>query len=63
MRLTGSNLRGQGLRNKEEADLDITPFMNLMIVLVPILLLGLIFSKITVVDVTLPAGFSGDGRA
>jgi len=45
---------------KEEAELDITAFMNLMIVLVPILLLGLVFSKITVVDVTLPAGFSGD---
>lgn len=46
--------------SKEEAELDITAFMNLMIVLVPILLLGLVFSKITVVDVTLPAGFSGD---
>jgi biopolymer transport protein ExbD len=44
--------------SKEEAELDITAFMNLMIVLVPILLLGLVFSKITVVDVTLPAGFS-----
>jgi len=43
-----------------EAELDITAFMNLMIVLVPILLLGLVFSKITVVDVTLPSGFSGD---
>jgi biopolymer transport protein ExbD len=41
--------------SKEEAELDITAFMNLMIVLVPILLLGLVFSKITVVDVTLPA--------
>ena len=46
--------------SKQEAELDITAFMNLMIVLVPILLLGLVFSKVTVVDVTLPAGFSGD---
>lgn len=37
-----------------EAELDITAFMNLMIVLVPVLLLGMVFSKITVVDVSLP---------
>jgi biopolymer transport protein ExbD len=37
-----------------EAELDITAFMNLMIVLVPILLLGMVFSRITVVEVTLP---------
>ena len=37
-----------------EAELDITAFMNLMIVLVPILLLGMVFSRITVVDVVLP---------
>ena len=46
--------------SRAEAELDITAFMNLMIVLVPILLLGLVFSKITTVDVTLPPGFSGD---
>ncbi len=34
-----------------EAELDITAFMNLMIVLVPMLLLGMVFSRITVVDV------------
>ncbi|MEH6517027.1 MAG: biopolymer transporter ExbD [Halioglobus sp.] len=37
-----------------QAELDITAFMNLMIVLVPILLLGMVFTRITVVDVTLP---------
>jgi biopolymer transport protein ExbD len=36
------------------AELDITAFMNLMIVLVPVLLLGMVFSRITVVDVALP---------
>lgn len=41
-----------------EAELDITAFMNLMIVLVPILLLGMVFSRITVVDVTLPESSS-----
>jgi len=39
---------------KADAELDITAFMNLMIVLVPILLLGMVFSRITVVDVVLP---------
>ncbi|GAB5452823.1 MAG: hypothetical protein Hals2KO_31510 [Halioglobus sp.] len=41
-------------RRDGEAELDITAFMNLMIVLVPILLLGMVFSRITVVDVVLP---------
>lgn len=43
-----------------EAELDITAFMNLMIVLVPILLLGMVFSRITVVDVVLPSNIPGD---
>ena len=47
-------------RNNVEAELDITPFMNLMIVLVPILLLGMVFSRITVVDVVLPPRIAGE---
>ena len=39
-----------------DAELDITAFMNLMIVLVPILLLGMVFSRITEIEVTLPTG-------
>lgn len=46
-----------------EAELDITAFMNLMIVLVPILLLGMVFSQITVIDVSLPAGAGDDSVA
>ena len=42
----------------QQADLDITAFMNLMIVLVPVLLLGMVFSQISVLDVKLPAGIS-----
>lgn len=38
----------------QEAELDITAFMNLMIVLVPVLLLGMVFSQITVLDIKLP---------
>lgn len=41
-------------RQLREADLDITAFLNLMIVLVPVLLLGLVFSQITVLDIKLP---------
>jgi len=43
------------LRHKqEEADLDITSFMNLMIILVPVLLVMMVFSHITVLDLKLP---------
>ncbi|WP_371195282.1 ExbD/TolR family protein [Glaciecola sp. SC05] len=47
---------------KADADLDITSFMNLMIVLVPVLLMMMVFSRITVVELNLPglAGLSED---
>ena len=38
----------------EESDLDITPFMNLMIVLVPVLLMSMVFSHITILELNLP---------
>ncbi|MBT8139624.1 MAG: biopolymer transporter ExbD [Gammaproteobacteria bacterium] len=60
MSISGSPLRQQNLRNREEADLDITPFMNLMIVLVPVLLLSMVFTRITVIDLQLPASASGE---
>jgi biopolymer transport protein ExbD len=41
-------------RNVEATELEITSFMNLMIVLVPILLLSINFTQITVLDVNLP---------
>jgi biopolymer transport protein ExbD len=47
-------MRRQRHRAKQDAELDITAFMNLMIVLVPILLLGMVFSRITVVGIVLP---------
>ena len=43
-------------RKYTEAELDITAFMILMIVLVPVLLLGLVFSQVTAIDVNLPEG-------
>lgn len=36
------------------AELDITSFMNLMIVLVPVLLMMMVFSRITVLELSLP---------
>lgn len=45
------------------AELDITAFMNLMIVLVPILLLGMVFSRITEIEISLPAGSTQDDMA
>jgi biopolymer transport protein ExbD len=41
-------------RELEEADLEITPFMNLMIVLVPVLLISMVFSQITILQLNLP---------
>lgn len=41
-------------RIKEEAELNVTSFMNLMIVLVPVLLLNMVFSQLAVLDLRLP---------
>lgn len=41
-------------RNKGDAELDVTSFMNLMIILVPVLLMGMVLSRITVLDLKLP---------
>ena len=49
-------------KTRQEADLDITPFMNLMIVLVPVLLLSMVFTRITVIDIQLPAS-AGESAA
>ncbi len=48
-------------RNREQADaeLDITSFMNLMIVLVPVLLLSLVFNQMRILQVQLPLLSSG----
>lgn len=41
-------------RYKEQPDLDITSFMNLMIILVPVLLMSMVLSRTTVLDLKLP---------
>ena len=47
-------IRGRKRQKKADAELDITSFMNLMIVLVPVLLMMMVFSRITVVELSLP---------
>ncbi|MDX1633166.1 MAG: biopolymer transporter ExbD [Marinobacter sp.] len=47
-------MRRRHRRLPANADLDITAFMNLMIVLVPVLLLGMVFSQIRMIDLDFP---------
>lgn len=46
-------------RHREAADLDVTSFMNLMVVLVPVLLLTMVFTHTSVIDLNFPAGEAG----
>ncbi|HEV8077357.1 MAG TPA: biopolymer transporter ExbD [Marinobacter sp.] len=47
-------MRFRRRRHQEDAELNITAFMNLMIVLVPVLLLSMVFARITVLELNLP---------
>ncbi len=47
-------------KHREAADLDVTSFMNLMIVLVPVLLLSMVFTHTTVIDLNFPSGDNAD---
>lgn len=51
-----SNRRGRnsGRRTTEEISLNITPFMNLMVVLIPFLLSGVVFSRLAILEMNLP---------
>ena len=42
-------------QTNEPVELDITSFLNLMIVLVPVLLITLVFSPVTILDLKIPA--------
>jgi len=46
--------RRHGRRNVETAELNITAFMNLMVVLVPFLLITAVFSRLAIVELNLP---------
>ena len=51
--------RKSGRRNVETAELNITAFMNLMVILVPFLLITAVFSRLAVLELNLP-GSSGE---
>ena len=45
--------------SRQPSDLDMTTFLNLMVVLVPFLLITAVFSRITIVELNLPSSTSG----
>ena len=47
-------MRRLSKRNGEMADVDVTSFINLIVVLIPVLLMGMVLSHITVLDIKLP---------
>lgn len=49
-------VRHRKSKHRDAAELDVTPFMNLMIVLVPVLLLSMVFTHTTVIDLRFPTG-------
>jgi len=51
--------RGFKRQRKEPPELDITTFLNLMVVLVPFLLITAVFSRITIMELDIPAGSGG----
>jgi biopolymer transport protein ExbD len=50
--------RKSGRRNIETAELNITAFMNLMVILVPFLLITAVFSRLAVLELNLPGSSS-----
>lgn len=46
-------------RTKESAELDVTTFLNLMVVLVPFLLITAVFSRLSIVELNLPSSAGG----
>jgi biopolymer transport protein ExbD len=47
------------LQSKAEAELAVTTFLNLMVVLVPFLLITAVFSRMTIVELSLPSATGG----
>jgi biopolymer transport protein ExbD len=46
-------------RSTETYDIDVTTFLNLMVVLVPFLLITAVFSRLTIVELNLPSASGG----
>ena len=56
-------MRRKHRRLKSDTDLDITAFMNLMIVLVPVLLLNMVFAHTSVLELNFPETAGGADQA
>jgi biopolymer transport protein ExbD len=50
-------------RTKDAHELDVTTFLNLMVVLVPFLLITAVFSRLTIVELNLPSSSGGASSA
>ena len=50
-------------RAKPEHELDVTTFLNLMVVLIPFLLITAVFSQLTIVELNLPSSAGGRSSA
>ncbi|MDJ0759490.1 MAG: biopolymer transporter ExbD [Woeseiaceae bacterium] len=50
-------------RVKETYEIDVTTFLNLMVVLVPFLLITAVFSRLTIVELNLPSTASGPNNS
>ncbi len=50
-------------RTKPAHELDVTTFLNLMVVLIPFLLITAVFSRLTIVELTLPSSAGGPSSA
>ena len=46
-------------RSKDSYEIDVTTFLNLMVVLVPFLLITAVFSRLTIVELNLPSSAGG----
>ncbi len=46
-------------RTKDAYDIDVTTFLNLMVVLIPFLLITAVFSRLTIVELNLPSSAGG----
>ncbi len=57
-----SRIRHRHRRTPVSAELNITAFMNLMVVLVPFLLMTAVFSHLTILELNLPDGASKPGK-
>ena len=56
-----SRLKKRRSAHRKEAELEVTPFMNMMMLLVCALLASVVFTKITVIDLDFPSG-NGTGE-